>query len=180
MDRLLIVGAGGFGHAVAEAIAATSAYILVGFADDRWPELSCNRAGAVIGRISDLASLRNHADAVAIAVGNTSVRERIFTSARAAGFALPYIVHPRAYVAGGVSIGAGVLVMAGAVVGAESVLGDGALINAGAILDHDCIVEDFGHVGIAASMAGGAQLARGQTLAQAASLKAGEGRLEPL
>ena len=175
--RLLIVGAGGFGGAVAEAAEATRRYDLAGFVDDRWPGLTAIPAGPVIGSVSGLTALRDRADAVVLAIGNNAVRERIFNIARAAGFDLPTIVHPHAYLAHGAVAGAGVLVMARATVGTGSVLGEGALINAGAVLDHDCEVGPFAHVGIAASMGGGARLGPRVLLPQAAALTAGAVRL---
>ncbi len=175
--RLLIVGAGGFGAAAAEAAQATGLFELAGFVDDRWPELARVAAGPVIGKVSDLAALRHRGDAVAFAIGNNAVRERAFEQATAAGFALPAIVHPAAWLAPGVRLGAAVLVMARAVIGVGAVLGDGVLVNAGAVLDHDCDVGRFAHVGIAASMGGGARLAASATLPQATALRAGAVRL---
>ena len=175
--RLLIVGAGGFGAAVAQAAQAMGLFDLAGFVDDRWPDLAAVPAGPVVGRLAGLAALRDRADAVALAIGNNAVRERAFEQARASGFALPAIVHPVAWLAPSVQAGAGVLVMARAVVGAGCVLGDGALVNSGAVLDHDCEVGRFAHVGIAASMGGGARLGPCATLPQSAALRAGAVRL---
>lgn len=171
--RLLIIGAGGFGGAVAEAARATGQYELAGFVDDRWPELAAVAAGPVIGSLAGLAALRDRADAVALAIGNNAVRQLAFEQARAAGFALPSIVHPVAWLAPGTRAGAGVLVMARAVVSTGCVLGEGALVNAGAVLDHDCEVGPFAHVGIAASMGGGARLGPLAHLPQAAALRVG-------
>ncbi len=175
--RLLIVGAGGFGGAVAEAAIATGLYDVVGFVDDRWPDLTDVAAGPVLGCLAGLAALRDRADAVALAIGNNAVRELAFKRARAAGFSLPVIVHPVAYLAPSVRAGLGVLVMARAVVGTGSVLGAGVLINSGAVLDHDCEVGKFAHVGIAASMGGGARLGPRAHLQQAAALGVGAARM---
>ena len=174
--RLLIVGAGGFGGAIAEAATASGLYDIVGFADDRWPALEMIPTGTVIGSVAELARLRARADAVALAIGNGAVRERVAASARAAGFELPAIIHPRSYIAQGVTLGAGVMVLAGAIVGTGSTLGDGVLINAGAVLDHDCQVGAFANVGIAASIGGGCRLAAGECLAQGTTLTLHEGR----
>ncbi|WP_232229966.1 LbetaH domain-containing protein [Polaromonas glacialis] len=51
--------------------------------------------------------------------------------------------------------------MAGAIVGTEPHLGAGVVLNCGAVVDHQCRVEDFGHLGVNAAMAGGAVLGRG-------------------
>lgn len=175
--RLLIVGAGGFGGAVAEAVEATGQFELVGFVDDRWPELTAIAAGPVIGNLAGLGALRERADAVALAIGNNSIRQRAFEQARGAGFALPAIVHPAAWMAPSVRADAGVLVMARAVVSAGCVLGEGALVNAGAVIDHDCDVGPFAHIGVAANMGGGARLGRQAHLPQAATLRVGATRV---
>jgi UDP-3-O-[3-hydroxymyristoyl] glucosamine N-acyltransferase len=51
--------------------------------------------------------------------------------------------------------------MAGAIVGTEARLGMGSIVNCGAVVDHHATVEDFGHLGVSASMAGGTVLVRG-------------------
>lgn len=51
--------------------------------------------------------------------------------------------------------------MAGAIVGTEARLGVGAIMNCGAVVDHHATVEDFGHLGVNASIAGGKLLGRG-------------------
>ena len=48
--------------------------------------------------------------------------------------------------------------MAGAIVGAEARLDMGSIVNCGAVVDHHSIVQDFGHLGVNASMAGGTVL----------------------
>ena len=61
-------------------------------------------------------------------------------------------------------------VMAGAVVGTEARLGQGVIVNCGATVDHHCTVEDFGHLGVNACMAGGAVLGRGAWMQAGAAL----------
>jgi UDP-3-O-[3-hydroxymyristoyl] glucosamine N-acyltransferase len=51
--------------------------------------------------------------------------------------------------------------MAGALVGTEAKLGVGVVVNCGAVVDHHGVVEDFGHLGVNACMAGGSFLGRG-------------------
>lgn len=163
---LLVIGAGGFAQAVLDTLRHLPSLRPVGLLDDRHPELSSLGRLPVLGRISQLAQYRDHAQAAVIAIGNPMARASLFEQAQAAGFALPPVVHPRAYVAADVDIGAGAIVMAGAIVGAATRLGDGCLVNAGAIIDHDCQIGRFSHIGIAASMGGGASLTDGSWLKQ--------------
>jgi len=171
-ERVLVIGAGGFSKAVVDTLRSLPSLQLAGFLDDRPPdELLHGYGGPVIGPVRDLHRYRGLAEMVVIAIGNTAARAAIFEQARSAGFTLPALVHPRAYVANDVRIGQGVIVMAGAVIGASSTLGDGCLVNAGAVLDHDCVVGRFAHIGIAASMGGGAHLAEGGWLRQGQTLQ---------
>lgn len=50
--------------------------------------------------------------------------------------------------------------MAGSIIGTEAKLGAGSIVNSGAVVDHHCTVEDFGHLGVNTSMAGGSILGR--------------------
>ena len=45
--------------------------------------------------------------------------------------------------------------MAGAIVGTEARLGVSSIVNCVSVVDHHATVEDFGHLGVNASMAGG-------------------------
>ena len=160
MKRLLIVGAGGHGRSVAEAVLAAGKYELVGFVDDAVPRLQHVWDLPVFGATADLARDREHADAAVVAIGNNRLREALQHTLYAAGFALATVVHPQAMVSPRAVIGAGCAIMAGAIVGTGAQLGAGVIVNCGAVVDHHCRVEDFGHLGVNAAMSGGSVLGR--------------------
>ena len=60
--------------------------------------------------------------------------------------------------------------MAGAIVATEARLGVSSIVNCGAVVDHHATVEDFGHLGVNASMAGGTVLGRGAWMQAGAAL----------
>lgn len=161
MRRLLIVGAGGHGRAVAEAVLLGADWEIAGFVDDGWPGLQQVWGHPVLGDTAGLVACREQAPFVIVAIGNNGVREVLHRRVRAAGFELAAVIHPRAQVSPRAMLGAGCALMAGAVVGTEASLGEGVIVNCGAIVDHHCRVEDFGHLGTGACMAGGAVLGRG-------------------
>ena len=161
MKRLLIVGAGGHGRSVAEAVLAGGIFQLVGFVDDAAPELRQVWDWPVFGPTADLAPYRQHAEAAVVAIGNNRLREDLCNRLLVAGFELVTVVHPRAMVSPRSCIGAGSAVMAGALIGTEARLGVGVIVNSGAVVDHHCRVEDFGHLGVNAAMAGGSVLGCG-------------------
>ena len=161
MKGLLIVGAGGHGRSVAEAVLAAGSYKVVGFVDDAASALQHVWALPVFGATADLTSYREYADVAIVAMGNNRLREELHGRLTVAGFELATVVHPKAVVSPRAVIGAGCAIMAGAIVGTEAQLGAGVIVNCGAVVDHDCRVDDFGHLGVNAAMAGRSVLGRG-------------------
>jgi sugar O-acyltransferase (sialic acid O-acetyltransferase NeuD family) len=70
------------------------------------------------------------------------------------GYALPAVVHPRAFVAGDVRLGAGSQVLAHAAVAAAASIGAGCIVNTSASVDHECVLGDGVHIGPGATLAG--------------------------
>ena len=161
MKRLLIVGAGGHGHSVVEAVLAAVKYELVSFVDDAAPSLQCVWDLPVFGATADMTRYGQYADAAIVAIGNNRLREELHQRLYAAGFELVIVIHPKAVVSPQAVFGAGCAIMAGAIVGTEAQLGAGVIVNCGAVVDHHCRIEDFSHLGINAGTASGSVLGRG-------------------
>lgn len=161
MEKVLIVGAGGHGRSVAEAILAMEQYEVAGFVDDVASGLGETWDFPVLGNTVVLSHYRAYAEAAVIAIGNNTVREKLYYRLYAAGFKMITVIHPQASVSPRALIGEGSTIMAGAIIGTQANLGKGVIVNCGATIDHDCQVEDFGHLGVNASMAGGTFLSHG-------------------
>jgi len=172
--ELLVIGAGGFGRSVAEAAAASGAFAVVGFADDRWPDLEPIWGLPILGRIADLAALRVHATAAVIAIGDNARRRAVFALATAAGFELVSVIHPRAIVSPSALVGSGVTVMAGAVIGCEAQLGDGVVVSAGAVIDHHGKLGEFSQASAGACLGGGASIGTEAWIQEGCALRPGE------
>ena len=174
MHKLLVIGAGGFGRSVAEAVEAAGEYAVAGFVDDRWPALPTIWGIPIVGPLSALASLHTGVHRAVVAIGDNLARSSAIEQLIAIGFELVHVIHPRALVSSRAIIGRGVTVMAGAIVGTEARLDDGVIVNAGAVVDHHCHVGRFAHVGTAACMAGGAILGPGAWLKEGCALSPGQ------
>ena len=168
--RLLVVGAGGHGRSLAEAAALSGQLEVVGFLDDSLPVGETVLGVPVLGPVASMVDHRAAADQAIVAIGNNAVREKLMQQLTAAGFAWSTVVHPRAIVSPSSVMGAGSAVMAGAIVGTEARLGVGAIVNCGAVVDHHATVEDYGHLGVNASMAGGTFLGHGSWMQAGAAL----------
>jgi sugar O-acyltransferase (sialic acid O-acetyltransferase NeuD family) len=147
--RIVLYGASGHAAAVADAVSTCPGFDLVGFLDDA----AAPRPGdppflePFLGGREQLPALREAGVRHAfVAIGNCAVRLRLASMLAAEGFDLVTVVHARAVVAAGASVGPGSVVMAGAVVGARSCVGAGAIINTCASIDHDCRVGDGVHL----------------------------------
>jgi sugar O-acyltransferase (sialic acid O-acetyltransferase NeuD family) len=168
--RLLVVGAGGHGRSVVEAAELSGLFEVVGFLDDSLPAGEAVWGAPVLGTVASIAHHRTAAHQAIVAIGNNAVREKLMQQLAAVGFGWATVVHPRAIVAPSAVLGAGSSVMAGAIVGTEARLGMGSIVNCGAVVDHHATVEDFGHLGVNASMAGGTVLGRGAWMQAGAAL----------
>lgn len=161
MKRLLIIGAGGHGRAVAEAVLLARSHSIAAFLDDA-PDRAAHIGEIPIwGGTSDLPSWLEQVEEVVVAIGRNAAREALHARIALTGVPLAQVVHPNAIVSPSALIGRGCVVMAGAIIGAQAQLGEGVIVNCGAIIDHDCRVEAFGHLGVGACMAGGAMLGHG-------------------
>lgn len=160
MRRLLIVGAGGHGRSVAEAVRAAGTHEVAGFVDDAAPVWAQVGGCPVLGTTGDVSTIRTQVDAAIVAIGNNALREVLFNKLLAAGFELATVIHPRAVVSPSAVVGPGSAIMAGAILGSECRLGCGVIVNCGAVVDHDAQVHDYGHLGVNACMSGGAVLGR--------------------
>lgn len=94
------------------------------------------------------ASLRApvEGEAMFVAIGRADVRMRLMDYLVGAGWMLPALVHPSAWVAPDAQLGTGVLVAAGAVVETASVVGRGVIVDIGVLVDHECQIGAFCHL----------------------------------
>jgi sugar O-acyltransferase (sialic acid O-acetyltransferase NeuD family) len=171
--RLLIVGAGGHGRAVAEAAIAAQAYVVIGFVDDTFPEPRSVLGFPVLGVTAELDKHLTSAEHIIVAIGNNSVRRRLTAYAKEIGFAVVSVAHPRAIISPSAIVGPGSAIMAGAIVGPGAIIGEGVIVNCGAVVDHNCRVDDFGHLGVNAAMAGGTVLGEGAWMQAGSALSYG-------
>jgi len=153
--RLLVLGAGGHGKAVAEAALLSGHWSHVAFVDDRWPALRAVSGLPIVANVAGLGEVSGTAAGAIAAVGNNALREQWHKAIRDAGLPLVTVIHPSAVVSASARIGPGTAIMALAMAGVDACIGEGAIINAHATLDHDASMGDFAHLGVGVQIAGG-------------------------
>lgn len=150
--KLIILGAGGHGHVVAET--AEFLGYDVKFLDD-----SKTKDFDVIGKISDYKNYINDYSFF-VAIGNNSLRRKLFSELDGNETKIVSLVHPNAFVSPKSKIGNGTIVMPGAVINIGVTIGDGCIINTCSSVDHDCSIADFAHISVGAHLAGNVKIGR--------------------
>jgi sugar O-acyltransferase (sialic acid O-acetyltransferase NeuD family) len=158
-QRVVLIGGGGHASDLLAAYEAQSResgepHPVIGLVDDHDIDLRRFRDRGVgqIGTIEDLS--RIDATHYLIAKGWPLARRDLLRHAEASGLQPATLIHPRAYLPSGVSVGEGTVVLAGVVISELASIGRHAYISHGVLLGHDCIVEDFVSVMPGASVSG--------------------------
>lgn len=151
LKRTLIVGAGGHGKVVLDALRFSKSFldIHVCFVDDNPQFHGLSVLGVEVFGSND--SIESD-DEYHVAIGNNLLREQV--TGLIESEKLITVIHPRSVISPFCKIGKGVFVGAGAILGPDALLGNGVIVNHGAIVDHDCSVGDYSHIAPAATLAG--------------------------
>ena len=158
MKNIVLIGGGGHCKSVIDVIEQEGRFEIAGIIDK--PELlgSSILGYSIIGNDSDLDNLVKKYQYALITVGqikSPSLRIKLFDLAVKAGFTLPNIISPNAYMSKHSSIGNGVIVMHNAIVNASASIGDNCIINSKALIEHDCWIFKHCHISTNATINGG-------------------------
>lgn len=135
MEKLLLVGAGGFGRVVLEH--AAKEYECAFLDDGEAAEVD---GVPVIGGTADLERLRSEYARMLVTIGSNALREKLYERGAKIGYTFPNIIHPSAYVSPRARLGAGCILLNHVVVQNNAVCGDGCILNPGVELHHDSSV----------------------------------------
>jgi sugar O-acyltransferase (sialic acid O-acetyltransferase NeuD family) len=172
----LILGAGGHGKVVADAVRAHGNWSRLAFVDADPHRIGTEFFGATV--ISDDtilvdAQMRGFSHYV-VGLGSsedTRPRQVLFDKGRQAGLDPATIVHPSAVCASSVIIGKGTVVLAGATLNADGTIGRNVIVNTGAIVEHDCNIGDHAMIAPGAIVLGGARIGAGAFIGAGAVIR---------
>lgn len=139
-EKLLLVGAGGFGRVVSEQ--ARLEYDC-SFVDDGFEAGEKICGISVVGHISDLPELRKGYKKLIVTIGNNSLREKIYTNAIDLGYNFPNIISATAYISPFSKMGWGCVCLNNSIIQNGSMVGNGVLLNPGVEIHHDSFVDDY-------------------------------------
>lgn len=139
-EKLLLVGAGGFGRVVSELARQSFECAFIDDGINIGSEI-CDIP--VIGHTENLQELFGEYKNLVIVIGNNPVRERIYNIAKNIGYSFPNLISPSAYISPYAKLGWGCVILNNAVVQNGSTVGNGVLLNPGVEIHHDCSVGDY-------------------------------------
>jgi sugar O-acyltransferase (sialic acid O-acetyltransferase NeuD family) len=158
IERIFLIGAGGHGMVVLDALERTEKR-----SDAiRIFDQSIERIGQ---RILDLTVQRFDPDMKIagerfhVCIGDNNARARLFDKLKGGGGLPRTVIHPVATIAPSAVIGGGTFIAARAIVAPAAVVGEGGIVNHGTIVDHECVVGNFCHLAPGATLAGNVRVA---------------------
>lgn len=157
-NRVIIYGGGGHAKSLIDLIRAEGKFQIHGIVDDGLQAGGKVLDVPVLGDGTVLSGLRRQGIGLAVnavgGIGSITPRLQVFEKLRQAGFSIPTVVHPRAYVEANAKIGQGGQIFFNAYVGSEAKVGFGCIVNTGAIISHDCVLADYVNISPGAILAG--------------------------
>ncbi|OGZ42334.1 MAG: hypothetical protein A3C80_00695 [Candidatus Ryanbacteria bacterium RIFCSPHIGHO2_02_FULL_45_43] len=171
--KAVILGAGGHGKVVCDTLERRSDIAIVGFLDNspgRWGQM--HYGYPVLGGSEKLSELYKDGVVCAVAaVGHNEERKKLAANIYEAGMEALTLIHPTAYIARDVNIGAGTVIMPQAVVQAGASIGEHVIINTGAVVEHDCIIGSFSHIASGAHFGGAVVVGEGTLVGTGATVR---------
>jgi sugar O-acyltransferase (sialic acid O-acetyltransferase NeuD family) len=161
-ERVVVIGASGFGREcldVLEAMAAAGSPLeVVGVVDDGPSELNLERLAArgvaFLGTVDQWLAMDAHGRGYVLGVGSPEVRRRLVARLDGAGVQPFTAVHPSATFGARVVLGEGVVVCAGVAVSTNVRLGQYVHLNPNATIGHDAVLGEFVSVNPGAVVSG--------------------------
>ncbi len=161
VEKLIVVGAGGFGREVIDVVdamhAAGSANFEIGVVDDYPTAENLARLEArgvpYRGTIAEFLAGAPEGWYV-VGIGSPGARQRVTAVFDAAGLRPATLVHPSATMGYGVTVGAGSVICAGVRLTTNIALGPHVHLNLNATVGHDTTIGDFVSANPLASISG--------------------------
>ena len=183
MQKLVIIGAGGFARETLDVVDAINAqkpqYDMLGFIAD--PDYAA--AGTILNDkpilggfdwLADAQQADNAAIQVVCGVGAPQHRHKLIQRAQATGATFATLIHPNALLTRWVQVGPGSIITAGCVLTNQIVIGQHVHVNLDCTLGHDVVLHDY------ATLAPGVHVSGNVTLEQGVYVGTGANLIEKL
>lgn len=133
LKKILIYGSRDFGQVV-KALVKSCGHEFSGFIDD------FNTGGEIVGNFSEVCNTflpEQYEIVIAIGYNNLKERWKAYQKVNNAGYQVPQLIHPSAYISESCRIGQGSIIMVGAIVDINVTLSELVVLWPGVIVNHD-------------------------------------------
>ena len=159
LNKILILGTGGFAHVAADIISDIPGYQACGFVEN----LDKNRCrqpicGLPVHWIGDAHALSK--DHLAVCCLGTTKRHKLIDEALAAGFEFTTIVHPTSHISKKSTLDRGCFIGPGVIISTNTHLGEHVRVNRGVLIGHDTTIDAFSTIQPGANIAGRCHIER--------------------
>lgn len=153
---IIIIGAGDHAKVLLDILLEQDVTV-IGLTDKSIAKGTCIYAVPVIGDDSEI--LKYKTDEIELvngigSVGNTSIRQKVFSSLKEKGYFFRSVIHEASIVSKRAKLGEGVQLLAGAIVNIEAEIDDNTIINTKASIDHGCVIGKHCHIAPGCSFSG--------------------------
>lgn len=136
-EKLLLVGAGGFGRVVSEHARKTYDCAFI----DDGSEIGTDVCGlTIVGKTEDLEKLYGVYRLLIVTIGNNKLRERIYQEASKIGYTFPNIICGTVYISPYAEIGKGCVFLNNVTIQNGAHVGDGVILMPNIEIHHDASI----------------------------------------
>jgi sugar O-acyltransferase (sialic acid O-acetyltransferase NeuD family) len=166
---IMIYGAGGLGREVLAMLSSMGAWEVTGFLDDRVAKGTNISGVPVIGSADDL---RAEGVNIVVAVGDSSLKQRIVSRLATKKILFPTLIHPTAVLQdqSRIQIDEGTVICAGVVLTVDIRIGKHVLVNLNSTVGHDAAIGDFSSVMPGVNIAGEVTIGKGVLIGSGANI----------
>lgn len=138
--KLLIIGAGGHGRCCLDIALDIGCFEDIAFLDDS--DIQRVHHFPVLGKTDELSKFTFSYPNVLIAIGNNTLRNKLFHSAKQRGFHICSLISPRSFISSSASLGEGCVIFPNVVIESGAKIGNNCIIAANSTINHDACIED--------------------------------------
>jgi len=147
MEKIVIIGAGGFGREVKMLIDQINeqkkTYLIEGFYDDNSKLKNQINGLPLLGTVEDL-SRREDNISVAMGIGIPKIKEEVFQKLSLKKFNFPTLIHPNVFIGKDeVTLGKGCVICANNIITCNIAIGDFVTLNLSCTTGHDTKINSF-------------------------------------
>ena len=149
MNKIAIVGSGGFGREVKWLIDQINykcnQWEFIGYYDDNFDNQSSVGREHYLGKIDEINQL-NESMSIVIAIGNPQTKKMIYSRIENPLIKYPTLIHPSCLIGNNINIGIGNIICAGNILTTDIFLNDFVILNLFCTVGHDTSIGPFSSI----------------------------------